>query len=383
MRISAIVGTRPELIKLSTVIKALFRHRIERVLDFHFVHTGQHYDWEMSQQFIAELDLPQPDRFLGVGSGSHGRQAAGVIERVEEYVESANPDLVFVLGDTNSTMGAAVACAKPHVPLVHVEAGCRSFDPFMPEELNRRITSCCATYHFAPTRCARLNLLREGIPSSAIHLTGHPIVDVVADAGDSQIVDKCGLAHDDYVVFTLHREENTDSPKTLADILRAMAASSRRVIFPCHPRTAKKIEAFNLRVSEPIEMVPPVSYFSMLALVREARYVATDSGGLQQEAFLLGTPCVTLRRRTEWLETVRLGANSLAGTTPSTIVFACRRTDRRSPQLKERLGQLSRTRFPFGRAGVTGPLVSLMQKLAASGPATYRKRNNSSLSRGI
>ena len=363
MRICAFVGTRPEIIKMAPVIKGAKR----RGLEISFVHTGQHYDWEMSKRFIYELGLPDPDPFLGVGSATHAVQTAKVMERSEEYLARERPDLVLVEGDTNSALGVALAAAKLRIPVGHVEAGCRSFDPSMPEEVNRVLIADCASLHFAPTMDAFLNLLREGIPSDKIWLTGHPIVDLLKEMApridESNVLERLGLRRGDYVLLTVHRSENVDERAKLEGILRAASAIGRDVVFPIHPRTKGSIERFGLGgFLDKFLWTDPLPYLDTLALVKHARFVMTDSGGLQQESFLLGTPCVTLRNGTEWVETVRCGANLLAGSEPGRILDAVRRIEEGRGSIKERISGLK----PYGDGEASDKIIEAAMGWLAS-----------------
>jgi UDP-N-acetylglucosamine 2-epimerase len=321
-KIAVFAGTRPEFIKLAAVIWQIAKSNHNLL----FVHTGQHYDYNMSLQFINELRLPKPKFSLDVGSSTPGAQTARILERSESALKKEKPDFVLVEGDTNSVMGVALASAKLRIPLGHVEAGCRSFDMSMPEELNRVIVADCATLNFAPTKQCVANLLREGVDAASIHMTGHPLVDVINKFRKkidlSKILDNLGLKSKDFVLMTVHREENVDNQDRLKNILHAVKNIDTKVVFPIHPRTSKNMKAHVMRLSSNVISTDPLGYFDTLRLIREAGTVITDSGGIQQEAAILQTPCITVRDRTEWTETVDAGLNILSGTDQKRIVAA-------------------------------------------------------------
>jgi UDP-GlcNAc3NAcA epimerase len=319
IRTVSIVGARPQFVKLSPVSRAMNRARMK--FDDRIVHTGQHYDDAMSKIFFEELEIPEPALNLGVGSGPQGRQTARMLEAVENCLSEARPDVVIVYGDTNSTLAGALAAAKLHIPVAHVEAGLRSFNRRMPEELNRIATDHLSEILFAPTRTALRNLANEGLQDRA-QLTGDVMYDAVlfyaqVARSRSTVLSELSLAAQEYGIVTIHRAENT-TPEELRTLLHAIndaATAFGRIIFPMHPRTASILRsdltgwgAVDNRV-----MTGPLSYLDMLALVQGARWVLTDSGGLQKEAFFLNCPCVTLRNETEWVETLEDEANSIAG----------------------------------------------------------------------
>jgi UDP-GlcNAc3NAcA epimerase len=324
VNIVSVVGARPQFIKAATVSRHL-RRAHQEVL----VHTGQHYDEQLSDVFFAQLDLPPPDHHLGVGSAPHGRQTAQILERLEDVLLQEKPDRVLVYGDTNSTLAGALAAVKLHIPLAHVEAGLRSYDRRMPEEINRVLTDHCADLLFCPTVTAVENLAREGI-TNGVHLVGDVMYDSLLqqtpDAGDArQILRGWGLEPGEYFLATVHRAANTDDAARLGTILQALGELSLPVVFPIHPRTRKAIAVAGLSLTPNIHLREPLGYRDMLVLERHARSILTDSGGVQKEAFFLGVPCVTLREETEWPETVECGWNVLAGAEPERIVAAARR----------------------------------------------------------
>jgi len=316
--IISIVGARPQFIKLAPVARAMdaqpnIRHLI--------VHTGQHYDENMSDAFFTELDIPRPDLNLGVGSGSQSMQTAKMMEMLEAQFMESKPDVVVVYGDTNSTLAATLAASKLDIPLAHVEAGLRSFNRTMPEEINRLVADHCSDRLYAPTPTAVKNLTNENLSDRSM-ISGDVMYDAVQQnlvlAGEkSNILKEHGLEPGTYSVLTLHRASNT-TPESVKAILQAVercsAEHSLPVVFPVHPRTRSIIETAGSESSNMIQYVEPVPYLDMLTLVGSARLVLTDSGGLQKEAAFLSTPCITLREETEWVETVELGVNVLVGT---------------------------------------------------------------------
>lgn len=324
MKLVTIVGARPQFIKAAPVSLQLRRH-VREIL----VNTGQHYDPSMSDIFFRELALPAPDYNLGVGSGSHGEQTGRMLIEVERVLLFERPDIVLVYGDTNSTLAGALAAAKLHIPVAHVEAGLRSFNREMPEEINRVLTDHISTWLFAPTETAVSNLSREGVVQGVYN-----VGDVMADStriflGRTDAVkvrSSFGVEHGGYCLLTLHRPANVDDPGALSAILSAVDRSELPVIFPVHPRTRARLDTPELRDllrrTQAIRLVEPVGYLEMLALEQGAAMILTDSGGVQKEAFMLGIPCVTLRAETEWVETVEAGWNHLAGADPERIIFA-------------------------------------------------------------
>jgi len=324
VKIVSIVGARPQFIKAAALSRVL-RDRHEDIL----IHTGQHYDAQLSDVFFAELDLPPPDYHLGVGSDSHARQTARMLEGIESVLLDELPDCVLVYGDTNSTLAGALATAKLGLPLAHVEAGLRSYDRTMPEELNRVLTDHCADVLLCPSALAVSNLAREGI-RRGVHLVG----DVMYDSLLRQVQDgwleggqlvQWGLSPQSYVLATVHRAANTDDASRLASIVQALGLLPEPVIFPVHPRTRKAMLDAGLAPSANVRLLEPLGYRDMLLLESNARCVLTDSGGVQKEAFFFGVPCVTLRDETEWPETVDCGWNVLAGCDIDRIVAAAKR----------------------------------------------------------
>ncbi|HEY76495.1 MAG TPA: UDP-N-acetylglucosamine 2-epimerase (non-hydrolyzing) [Thermoflexia bacterium] len=325
MRIAIILGTRPEIIKMSPVIRECER----RGLDFFILHTGQHYDFALDEVFFRDLDLPQPRYNLRIGSASHGMQTGRILIGIEEVLIQERPDVVLVQGDTNTVVAGALAAVKLHIPVGHVEAGLRSYDRQMPEEINRIVADHISDYLFAPTEKARGILLREGIPDEQISVTGNTIVDAVYQnlalaERERDILERLGLERGRYLLVTIHRQENVDYKERLDGILeglRLVYESFRLpLLCPVHPRTRRRIREFGLQWPEGVRVIEPVGYLQFLLMERQARLVLTDSGGVQEEACILGVPCVTLRDNTERPETLEVGSNVLAGARSEVIV---------------------------------------------------------------
>jgi UDP-N-acetylglucosamine 2-epimerase (non-hydrolysing) len=322
MRVGIVLGTRPEIIKLSPVVNAL-RER-GSVIDV--IHTNQHYSSELDADFFAELELPAPDWNLEVGSGPHGDQTGRTMVRLEPVIERGGYDWIVVQGDTNSAVAGALVAAKVSASLAHVEAGLRSFDRRMPEEVNRRIIDHVSDLLFPPTHGAASQLLAEQVPGVVAPPTGNTVVDaVLAVAGPRLPLDR----REGFALLTLHRAENVDDVDVLQGIISGVAAVAQRhrlrVLFPMHPRTQQRVERFAVDLPARIEPMPPTSFRELIGLQSTARLVMTDSGGLQEEACVLGTPCVTLRTTTERPETVDVGANVVAGVRPDEIADAAGR----------------------------------------------------------
>ena len=334
MRIASVVGARPQFIKAAPVSREIRRHNEELL-----IHTGQHYDDLMSDVFFRVLDLPEPDYNLEVGSGTHARQTGEMLMRLEEVLVDEKPDAVLVYGDTNSTLSGALAAAKLHLPVCHVEAGLRSFNRRMPEELNRVVADHLSTLLFCPTETSVENLKKEGI-EKGVHLVGDVMYDVALasaqEARKRDILHRLGLAPKGYVLATVHRPASVDDRAPLASILRAFGECGEPVVFPAHPRTRGRMREFGLDadVASNVRIIDPVDYFDFLALLIGSRKVATDSGGVQKEAYFFGVPCVTLRDETEWIETVEDGWNAVVGTDTEDIVHALRNFDPRGTKSK-------------------------------------------------
>jgi UDP-N-acetylglucosamine 2-epimerase len=330
MKIVTIVGARPQFIKSSPVSRELLLAGAEEVM----IHTGQHYDPLMSQVFFETFRMPRPKHELGVGSGNHGHQTGKMLAAVEDILMSERPDWVLVYGDTNSTLAGALAAAKLHIPVAHVEAGLRSYNRRMPEEINRVLTDHMATLLLVPSEVAQENLRREGI-SEGVRLVGDVMYDAAMEHREiarenSRILAQMGLEPKGYMLATVHRAENTDASERLSGIAAAFRelCTTETIIWPVHPRTRKYLHDIGLESIANLRLIDPVSYLDMLQLEDNARVVLTDSGGVQKEAQWFETPCVTLRDETEWVETVALGWNQLAGTNCAAIVAAVRRACR-------------------------------------------------------
>jgi UDP-N-acetylglucosamine 2-epimerase len=327
MKIVSIVGARPQFIKAAPVSKALRRQHEVLLL-----HTGQHYDDNMSKVFFEELGIPRPDINLEIGSDSHARQTAAIMIGVEDYLQQEKPDFVLVYGDTNSTLAGAIAASKLHIKIAHVEAGLRSFNRTMPEEINRIVADKVSDILFCPTITAVDNLKNEGISNGVFN-----IGDVMYDAAlkfapiaedKSQIFDRLAIQPKNYFLLTLHRAENTDSFENLNNIVTAIIQSKKRIIFPVHPRTVKLLKQYQLyeklERAENIIIIEPVSYIDMIVMEKNAQKILTDSGGVQKEAYFYKVPCITLRNETEWVETVVDGWNCLVGADVEKILAAMR-----------------------------------------------------------
>jgi len=322
MHIVTIVGARSQFIKPAAISRVL-RQRHREVL----VHTGQHYDVRMSAVFFQELNIPLPDINLEVGSASHGAQTGTMLAKIEAVLLDERPDWVLVYGDTNSTLAGALAAAKLHIPVAHVEAGLRSFNRAMPEEINRVLTDHVSNLLLCPSQTAVDNLAREGITQGVI-LVGDVMADVLrlaVDRADPEILRRLQVEPSSYALATVHRAENTDNSARLLDILTGLSALRMQVIFPVHPRTSRAITTVGWKPPDHVKLIEPVGYLDMVTLMRNARVILTDSGGVQKEAYWLGIPCVTLRDETEWIETVTFGWNVLVGTEPGRIVAAANR----------------------------------------------------------
>jgi len=336
MKILTVVGARPQFVKAAPVSRALQAAGISEFL----VHTGQHYDANMSQIFFDELGIPRPDVNLGVGSSSHGRQTGEMLIRLEEVMMEEKPDMVLVYGDTNSTIAAALAAVKLHMPVAHVEAGLRAFNRDMPEEHNRVLTDHCADLLLCPTQTAVDNLHNEGV-TRGVFLTGDVMYDAALMFGQqakkqSQILSRLGLEPGGYLLATIHRPHNTDFPERLTGILDAFGQLEQPVILPIHPRTRKKVAELGLSVADlaarGVRIIDPVGYLDMLMLEQNARLILTDSGGIQKEAYFFQVPCITLRNDTEWWETLDAGWNVLVGWDTDELLQAARTLAPTGPQ---------------------------------------------------
>lgn len=326
MKLLSVVGARPQFIKASPVSLTLRIHHQEIL-----VHTGQHYDYEMSDVFFQDLGIPTPDYHLAIGSGRHGAQTGAMLQAIETVLEKERPDIVIVYGDTNSTLAGALAAAKLHIPVAHIEAGLRSFNRAMPEEVNRVLTDHVSTWLFAPSVVSRDQLMKEGV-QSGVHIVGDIMYDALllhrsrADTA-SLVLDQLGLSPKRYYVATVHRAENTDRRENLASIFEGLGRLDKPVVIPLHPRTLKKVEEFQILLHKNIKPLEPLGYLDMLKLQSQASCILTDSGGVQKEAYYLSVPCVTLRSETEWVETVMAGWNRICGTESAAIIEGVRKME--------------------------------------------------------
>jgi UDP-GlcNAc3NAcA epimerase len=325
VKIVSIVGARPQFIKAAAVSREL-RLRHTEIL----VHTGQHYDYAMSGIFFDGLEIPPPDVNLEVGSGSHGAQTGAMLAGIEEILQRERADRLLIYGDTNSTLAGALAASKLSVPIAHVEAGLRSFNRRMPEEINRVVADHLSDVLLCPSDTAVRNLAAEGITQN-VHQVGDVMLDVLNWARrrvdpNGGVLGRLGVTAGAYLLATVHRSENTDDPARLEGILRAFNAIEEPIVFPVHPRARKMIGAAGSRLGSHVQLIDPVGYLDMVTLAGGARLSLTDSGGLQKEAYWLGTPCLTLREETEWVETVDAGWNTLVGSDTDRIVAAVRTT---------------------------------------------------------
>jgi UDP-N-acetylglucosamine 2-epimerase len=324
MKITSVVGARPQFIKAAQVSREIRKDHEEII-----VHTGQHYDPPMSDMFFHELKIPQPDHNLGVGSGTHAEQTGKMVVGIEKILMDEEPGLVLVYGDTNSTLAGGLAAVKVHVPVAHVEAGLRSFNNKMPEEINRILVDRISQLLFCPTTTAVENLKNEGI-TDGIHLVGDVMYDAALHnkelAMNSQILESLGLKEKEYLLVTVHRPSNTDSRENLEAIVEALISSGEEVVLPVHPRALKFLKEFKLhaRLDEIIKLIEPAGYLDFTCLAMKAKKILTDSGGVQKEAYFHGVPCITLREETEWVETVQDGWNVLVGANMDRILDAIR-----------------------------------------------------------
>jgi UDP-GlcNAc3NAcA epimerase len=328
LKLLTCIGARPQFIKAATVSRAIAAcDDVTEVI----VHTGQHYDANMSDVFFEELSIPKPDYHLGLGGGNHGEMTGRMLEALEKIMLDEKPDVVLVYGDTNSTLAGALAAAKLHFPVAHVEAGLRSFNRRMPEEINRILTDHASDMLFVPTQTARQNLANEGLPDERTYLVGDVMLCAAIfyrdQARQPAFLSKYDLATDGFILATIHRAENTDSPERLAAILRALGRAEQRVVLPLHPRTLQRIEKLGITLPSSILITDPVGYLEMVWLEAHASMIATDSGGVQKEAFFHGKPCITLRDETEWVELVEAGWNKVVGADEDRIYEALLQSD--------------------------------------------------------
>lgn len=324
-KILTIIGARPQFIKAAVVSRALKKYdtQINEIL----LHTGQHFDSNMSDVFFNELSIPKPKYNLGIGGGTHGQNTGRMIEKVEEVLLLEKPDWMLVYGDTDSTLAGAIAASKLHIPIAHVEAGLRSYNRRMPEEINRILTDQISTLLFTPTITATNNLLKEGFNKEKIKQVGDVMFDAAMYYGEqvrsvSKLFDELSLNRKEYILVTLHRAENVDDKQRLINILNAFRNVKRKFIWPIHPRTKNRISALKISIPSNVTVIDPVGYLDMVFLQKNALLIATDSGGVQKEAYFHKVPCVTLRDETEWVELVVAGVNVLTGANEEKIITA-------------------------------------------------------------
>ena len=337
MKVAVILGTRPEIIKLAPVIKELNRQKISNLI----IHSGQHYSYNLDQVFFRQLSLPKPKYKLEVGSVSPGQQISLIIERAEKILKKENPDIVLVQGDTNTVLGGALVAKKLGIKVGHVEAGLRSYDERMPEELNRRLADHCSDLLFVPTKKAKEILVKENVSKKKIILTGNTIVDSINASKKIKKFEKIEYLKKEYFLVSVHRQENVDDAKRFKNIVKGLHNLKKEyrvdIVFPIHPRSKKMAKKYKISLKG-IETIEPVNYLQFIHLQKNARLVLTDSGGVQEETCILKIPCVTLRDNTERPETIEVGANMLAGTKPQKI----------SKVVKKMLNQQRKWKNPFG-----------------------------------
>ncbi|MEM3796842.1 MAG: UDP-N-acetylglucosamine 2-epimerase (non-hydrolyzing) [Candidatus Bathyarchaeia archaeon] len=326
MNVALVLGARPQIVKSAPLIHLASN---DKQIRLDIIHTGQHYDYEMTKIFFEELKLPDPIVNLNVGSGTHAQQTAKVMLRLEKVLQKQKTDMVIVPGDTNSTLAGALTAVKLHIPIAHIEAGARSYDMRTPEEVNRRLTDHCSTILFTPTENCTKNLINEGIEKAKIHQAGDTMYDVLVQqlpkAEKNPILEQLNLEPNAYALLTTHRPENVDNPQKLENIMKAIIQLNQlTIVFPVHPRTQKQLRKLklynNIQGQSHIKIIKPIGYHETIKLIKNAALVLTDSGGMQKEAFWLKTPCITLRETTEWPETVELGANYLTDADTQKIV---------------------------------------------------------------
>jgi len=355
MKIASVIGVRPQFVKASVVSRELRKkHKEVRI------HTGQHYDYQMNKIFFDQLNIPEPDYHLDIGSGSHGYQIGEMLKKIEDVLIKEKPDLVLTYGDTNSTLAGALAASKLHIRTAHVESGLRSFDRSMPEEINRILTDHCSDILFCPTKNAVENLKNEGITEN-VYLTGDVMVDSLLYNRDiaekkSNILFELGLKSKQYLVATIHRASNTDSENNLKNIVDAFSELNETIVFPLHPRTEKFLKTYGLydKLKSSVILTKPLGFFEFINLMSHAKMMLTDSGGIQKETYVLKVPCITLRENTEWVETIEDKWNVLVGTDKSKIIEMVYRF---TPSLNTHSNR-------FGNGNASGIIASKLEGLS-------------------
>lgn len=363
LKIAIIIGTRPEIIKMAPVIDEIERRKIKYVL----IHTGQHYDYQMSDQFFVDLNLRKPDYNINVGSGSSGKQIANMIKKIEKVLLIEKPDIVLVQGDTNTALSGALISSKLHLPVGHIEAGLRSYDKTMPEEINREVADVCSKIFFAPTEDSAINLLFAGISPKNIFITGNTIVDAcIRNLKIAKKKSKLNFNFDNnktILTVTIHRAENVDNLTRIENIVKTLInLNDFLIIFPAHPRTVKNLKKYNLfekiKKTTHIKLIKPIGYFDFLFLLSKSKLIMTDSGGIQEEAITLNIPCVTLRYNTERPETVAAGGNILVGTENAEIV----KTVKNILNNVEIYSKMSRALNPYGDGNSSKKIINIIVK---------------------
>jgi UDP-GlcNAc3NAcA epimerase len=360
MKILTVVGARPQFIKASSFSRALdkFNKNHSQRMYETIIHTGQHFDKNMSDIFFSELEIPEPKYNLNISNLSHGAMTGRMLEELENIFVRENPDSVLVYGDTNSTLAAALAASKLSIPLIHVESGLRSYNMDMPEEVNRVLTDRLSAYLFCPSEVACDNLFKEGIREN-IHFVGDVMFDVVLhlkELNHLNTIEDLVLEEGEYCVCTLHRQENTDNPEKMKNILESLNIINKdiKVVLPIHPRTKKLISEYNqTSLLEDLNVISPISYGQMLGLLDDSSFLITDSGGMQKEAMYLKKPCLTLREETEWTETVDLGFNTLCGADSGMIISAYNRLNHE---------ELSFNSNPYGEGDAADKIIQILSK---------------------
>jgi UDP-N-acetylglucosamine 2-epimerase (non-hydrolysing) len=357
MKLSIIIGTRPEIIKMSPIIRECKRLH----MDFFILHTGQHYSYNMDRVFFEQLELPESRYNLDVGSGSHAEQTGKILLGIENILKKEKPNIVLVEGDTNTVLAGALAAAKLQIKVGHVEAGLRSYDRTMPEEINRILTDHCSDLLFAPTRRSKETLIKEGISEKKIFITGNTIVDAVfqnikiADK-KVKVIQELNLKKHEYILVTAHRQENVENIDRFSGILEGLRQLHRKydipIIYPLHPHSHKKMKEFQLQTND-VQFLEPLDYLRFLELEKNAKIILTDSGGVQEEACILGTPCVTLRDNTERQETLKVGSNILAGTEPNHILKS----------VKRMLAKKINRKNPFGDGNASKTIIKIINEV--------------------
>lgn len=356
-RIALIIGTRPEIIKMSPII----RECVKRGLDYFIIHSNQHYSEKLDTIFFNELNLPKPKYNLEIGSGRHGEITGKMLIKIEDILLKEGPNIVLVQGDTNTVLSGGLAAKKLNIPVGHIEAGLRSNDQTMPEEINRIVVDHLATFLFCPTPLTQKNLLKENLSKSSVYITGNTVVDALFQnfkiaEKKSLILSTLEIKPLKYILTTVHRQENVDNKKKLVSIVNGLEKLSLKlrlpVILPSHPRFIKMLQQFSIKTGPDIKLIDPVGYLDFLILEKNARIIATDSGGVQEEACVLGTPCITLRENTERPETVTVGANLVAGTNVQSILKSANKILKNKRKWKN----------PFGKGDAAKKIIDIVTK---------------------